>query len=90
MARARTDLAAIRSWIARDNPARAYSFVEELEAKAATLIDLPVGYPIVASSRRGAVHKVTHGRYAIYYMRRPGVVEIIHIRHSAMDAPRFA
>lgn len=86
---ARADLAGIRQWIARDDPARALSFVRELRSKALALSAFPRRCPIAAHTPSGPIHKLTHGRYLIYYRVLIDAVEIIQIRHSAMDTPDF-
>ena len=86
---AQADLAGIRQWIARENPARALSFVRELRSRALALSDFPRRHQIAAHSSSGSVRKLTHGRYLIYYRVLPDRVEIIQVRHSAMDKPQF-
>ena len=86
---AQADLAGIRQWIAHDNPERALSFVRELRSKALALGDFPRRHQVAAHSASGPVHKFTHGRYGIYYRVLPNRVEIIQVRHSAMDTPQF-
>lgn len=86
---AHNDLARIRRWIARDNPVRALSFVQELRAKALALADFPRRHPVAFNSPAGPIHKLTHGRYLIFYRVLPDIVEIIEVRHGAMDTPRF-
>ena len=86
---AQADLAEIRQWIARDNPARALSFVRELRSKALGLSAFPRLCPIVAHTSSGPIHKLTHGRYLLYYRVLTSTVEIIQVRHSAMDTPHF-
>lgn len=43
---AETDLADIADWIARDNPARAITFIRELRAKCMSLADRPERFPV--------------------------------------------
>ena len=86
---ARGDLRAIGDWIARDNPTRAATFVTELEGRAAALADMPERGPIAFTSSRHPVHKLTHGRYLIYYRIRADRVEVLGIHHGARRPPRF-
>ena len=48
---ARSDLLAIGSYIARDNPTRAVSFMRELRSKCRSLGDKPHAFPLVPVSR---------------------------------------
>lgn len=88
-AAAKRDLRKIGDWISRDDPRRADTFVAELEERAGALTDMSRRGPVFAQTRRGPVHKLTHGRYLILYRVLPNRVEIIQVRHSAMDTPRF-
>jgi toxin ParE1/3/4 len=88
-ASAKRDLQAIGDWIARDNPPRAASFMAELEHRALNLSHMSERGPIVAQSPGGPVHKLTHGRYLIYYRVNTGGVEILGFRHGARRPPRF-
>lgn len=87
--RARNDLAGIRSWIAKDDPARALSFVRELRQRALALCDYPHRHPVAHMATSGPVHKLTHGRYLLYYRVLPEKVEILHVRHGAMNTSTF-
>ncbi len=44
---AKADLLQIGEWIAEDNPARALTFVDELETRCARLTTMPRAYPLV-------------------------------------------
>lgn len=82
---ARADLADIAQWIARDNPTRAQSFIDELEQKCAGLSSHPLRFPIV---RRGAgfvIRKRVHGHYLIFYQLFEAHIEVMRIVHSARD-----
>ena len=63
--------------------------MDELEARALTLADFPLRHEVAGHSSSGPVHKLTHGRYLIYYRVLTNRVEIIQVRHSAMDTPQF-
>ena len=81
-AQARSDLAAIRRWIARDDPVRAKSFVRELRAKAESLADFSRRGEVVYQTPLGSVHKVLHREYLIHYRVLSDRVEVIGIHHG--------
>lgn len=60
------DLTAIASSIARDNPPRALTFVDELEAACAKLLDFPQSVADRSEIRAGLRSK-PHGNYVIFY-----------------------
>jgi toxin ParE1/3/4 len=83
---AHADLAAIGLYIAKDNPARALSFVDELEACAMRIGAQPLAHPArdgISPGLRSAVH----GRYLILFRNLPDVVRIVRILHGARDLP---
>lgn len=82
---ARSDLEQIGDYIARDNPARAASFVQELIEKARQLSELPSGFPLVPRFERLGIRRRTHGSYAIFYRVEVDRVSVIHILHGARD-----
>lgn len=86
---AAADLRSIGDWIARDNPARAESFISELQERATRLATMSGRGPVVARTHAGPVHKLTHGRYILYYRIRADRVEVLAIRHGARQAPAF-
>lgn len=82
-ARALTDLADIATFIARDNPARARTFVDELEQRCRDLLAFPEVGPLIAA-RRG-VRRIVHGRYLIVYRVEVKRVVILAVRAGEMD-----
>jgi toxin ParE1/3/4 len=85
---ARDDLMTIGLYIADDNPARAESFVAELEAKARHLAEWPGSYPArddISPGLRAAVH----GRYLLLYRDLETEVRIVRVVHGARDLPRM-
>ena len=79
------DLERIGDYIARDNPARARSFVQELIDKARQLGDLPKGFPLVPRYAHLGVRRRAHGRYLIFYRVEPDQVTVIHVLRGAQD-----
>jgi toxin ParE1/3/4 len=56
-AAALNDIEAIGDWIARDNPARAVTFVAELKASCRRILDTPRGYPVVPRHERHGLRR---------------------------------
>lgn len=81
---ARRDLAAIGRFIARDNPARARSFVDELIAKAEQVAARPLSFRArddLKPGLRSAVHK----RYLVLFRDLQEEVRVVRVVHSAQD-----
>mgnify|MGYP000883085873 CR=1 FL=1 len=84
-AEAEYDLEAIGDFIARDNPARALSFLQELRSKCLGLADMPERYPLVPRFETNGVRRRVHGDYLIFYRVEAAQVVIVHILHGAQD-----
>lgn len=79
---ARHDLVEITAYIAPDNPARAYSFVSEIEERCFKLSDFPRAarqYPPLGPDAR----MLTFKRYLVLYRDRPREISIERILHDA-------
>ena len=73
-----------RFFIARDDPDRALSFVDELEASCSTLTD----YPSLGRKRPELgpdLRSKPHGSYVIFYSVSGPVVRIERILHGSRD-----
>jgi toxin ParE1/3/4 len=88
--RAALDLDEITEYIARDNPARAVSFVAELEAKCRTVADSPKLYPVRADLAPG-LRMATHRRYLVLFRDLPteNAVRIERVLHGARNLLRL-
>lgn len=84
-AEAEYDLEAIGDYIARDNPARAVSFLHELRAKCLGLADMPERFPLVPRYETAGVRRRVHGDYLIFYRVERDKVVIIHIIHGTQN-----
>jgi plasmid stabilization system protein ParE len=84
-AEARRDLCSIGDYIARDNPRRALSFVEELEKHCLMITDRPLAYPLVPRHEASGIRRAVHGRYNIFYTCTADAVQILHILNGAMN-----
>ena len=81
---AREDLIDIAAYIAQDNPARASSFVDELEDRCAALADAP-GIGTARPELGEGLRVLPHGRYLIFYRQSPQRLRIERILHGARD-----
>lgn len=84
-AEAESDLEAIGDFIARDNPARAITFLGELRAKCLGLAEFPERFPLVQRYQMHGVRRRSHANYAIFYKVEDEAVIIIHILNGAQD-----
>jgi toxin ParE1/3/4 len=88
--RAAADLEEIADYIVRDNPARAASFIAELEAKCRAVARTPELYPARSDLAPG-LRMAVHGRYLILYRNLPGenTVRIERVLHGTRNLPRL-
>ena len=82
------DLRAIATYIAKDNPERAISFIAELRDKAAQAAERPERFPArddLAAGLRAARLR----RYLILFLNLPDEVQIVRVLHGARDLGRL-
>lgn len=84
-ATAEADLERMGDNIARDNPARAMSFVRELARLCLDLADMPEAWPVVPRYEHHGICRRVHGRYLIFYRITDDRITIIHVLNGAMD-----
>ena len=84
-AEAEHDLETIGDWIARDNPARAAGFVDELLEACLGLADFPERNPLVPRYERHGIRHRVHGNCLIFYRVEARKVIVLHLLHGAMD-----
>ena len=84
-AEAERDLETIGDWVARDNPARAASFVDELLAACLDLGDFPDRFPVAPRYEGHGVRHRVHGNYLIFYRVEAEKVVVLHVLHGATD-----
>ena len=86
---AEAELEALADYIARDNPARALTFVQDLRDRSLRLADMPFAFALVP---RYAAHGIRHrvyGSYEIFYRvvgDPPARIDVLHVLHSARNA----
>ena len=78
------DLVEIASLIARDNVPRAVSFIDELEAPCAKLLDYSLS-GVARSELRAGLRSKPHASYVIFYSVLENVIRIERILHGARD-----
>lgn len=81
---ARDDLLDIAEYIAQDNPARALSFVDELEATCEKLGRTP-GIGTARPELGQGLRVLPHGHYLIFYREHRQAVRIERLMHDARD-----
>ena len=82
------DLDEIGEYIARDNPDRAATFVEELEDACRRIADSPQAYPL-RSDLAPDVRMAVHIYYLIFYRVLPNEIRVERVLHSARNLPRL-
>ncbi len=80
-----SDLEAIGDWIARDDPERADTFIEELSERCLSLADHPRRFPAVESAPAVEIRKLTHSDYLIFYRIDPTEISILRVIHGSRD-----
>jgi toxin ParE1/3/4 len=88
-AEADADLERIGDWIARDNPRRADSFVEELVRKCLQIANAPKAFPLLPRHTESDIRRRVYRDYLIFYIILPDRIDVIHILHGATDYERL-
>jgi toxin ParE1/3/4 len=86
--RAEADLETIADYIARDNPARALSFVRQLRDHCRNLLTFPRASPLRPQLGDG-VRLSVFGNYVVLYVVRDELLEIRRVVHGARDLPNI-
>lgn len=76
------DLEEIGDYIARDNPIRALSFINELESHCYRIAEMPSAFPKRDDITPG-LQMAVHGNYLILFNSDPKTVRIERIVHGA-------
>ena len=84
---ARVDLIEIGDFIAQDNPERAVSFMDEIEAKMAQTAERPGSFPTRDELYEG-LRSARHGRYLIFFFEDGDEVRVVRVLHGARDLQR--
>lgn len=88
--RAVRDLKDIAAYIARDNPARALTFIGELQSKCRAAALIPSIYPARNDLSVG-LRMAVYGRYLIFFRELPmdDIVRVERVLHSARNLRRL-
>jgi toxin ParE1/3/4 len=79
------ELEHIADYIAKDNPSRALSAVQELRSKCEALADSPLAFPLVPRYEIYGIRRRVYGNYCIFYQLDGGQIFVIHVLHGAQD-----
>lgn len=82
---AKADLQQIGDYIAKDNPSRALSFINELEQKCLTIAVSTKAFPLVPRYEKHGIRRRVHGNYLIFYRVEAEQVVIVPVLHGSMD-----
>ena len=84
-AEAERDLEKIGDWIGHDNPARAVTFIEEIQLTCRGLAEFPERFPLVPRYEDRRIRHRAKGNYLIFYRVEADKVVILHVLHGATD-----
>jgi toxin ParE1/3/4 len=79
------DLVRIGDHIFPSNPARADTFVTELESKCLQLADMPFAFSRVPHNSSAHIRRRPHGNYLIFYEILDAELVVLRILHGAQD-----
>jgi len=79
------------AYIAKDNPTAAKEVGLTIYNHVSVLETFPAITPVYAHSQGGDIRAILCEDYRIFYRIRKStkIVDILHIRHGAMDEPRL-
>jgi toxin ParE1/3/4 len=80
---AEQDFERIGDYIARDNPVRAETFVDELLLKCFSLPQFPRRHPLVPGHETSGIRRMPHGNYSVFYRVGDETIFILHILNAA-------
>lgn len=83
--RAEADLDGIAAFIARDNPSRAVTFVQELYEKCVTLADMPDAFLLIPRYAALGVRRRVHRDYLILFSVKGETISVLRVLHGARD-----
>ena len=84
-ATAERDLLEIALYIAADNPSRALSFVDELQAACEALASQAMRFPLLAGFEDSAIRRRVYRSYGIFYTVGADRVQVLRVISAAMD-----
>ena len=81
---AEADLQEIGDYIAKDNPRRAESFIDELLDQAEKIAQMPTAY-VAREDLASGLRMCVHGRYLLFFRATGSVMRVERILHSRRD-----
>jgi len=85
---AKRDLIEIGDYIALDNPARATSFISEIETVITGLAAQPLLHPARDDLAPG-LRAARHGRYLIFFLPQETELLVVRVLHGAHDLTKL-
>lgn len=82
------DLVKIGRHIARDNPARALTFVAELEASVLRLSEMPRAFPLIPRYEQHGIRRRSYRGYGILYAVRSDRIVVYRFLVPGQDHDR--
>jgi toxin ParE1/3/4 len=82
---AEADLESIGDHIAKENPARAASFIRELRVQCMELADMPHAFPLVPRYEHYGIRRRVYANYLIFYRIDADSLVVLHVLHGMMD-----
>ncbi|MGA4551078.1 type II toxin-antitoxin system RelE/ParE family toxin [Methylorubrum aminovorans] len=79
------DLVRIGRFIGQDNPARAASFVAELEKRCQNLGFMPQAFPLLPGRETSGIRRRPYGDYLIFYRLQAERTEVLRVLNGAQD-----
>ncbi|RIK88799.1 MAG: plasmid stabilization protein [Hyphomicrobiales bacterium] len=83
------DMLDIVRTVARDNPQRADTFLDELYDACRDIGRFPLASPPLPDRPAAGIRRKVHGNYLIFYRLQAGTVEILRLVHGARDYERL-
>jgi len=83
------DLDAIAAYIAQDNPARALSFIGEIETACTVWAETPLAGRDRSEIAEG-LRSFPFGNYVVFYRPRPDGLTVVHVVHGRRDHLRLS
>ena len=81
----RNDLVDIGKFIAKNNPARASTFVDELLDCCFSLTSMPEAYQLLPRYEEIGIRRFPHGNYSIFYIASETTVKILRILYGTRN-----
>jgi plasmid stabilization system protein ParE len=81
----RSDLRSITTFIGADSPARARTFLAELQSASAALAEQPLRFALMVGYEAQGYRRRPYGPYSIIYLVEDERITVVRVLHAAMD-----